>query len=766
MKDPDTALCRFCESKIALPGSFYCCAGCEVLDDLKDQKLTHAPRSSEENLNLIKHYGLSSKNSTDFEVHVEPLVCEACLQSLVQLPQHFPSLRNIEWYRSEGVLKFEFPKGAEDPHRLYQFLERMKLTPRWRSPGDAKSGRQKKRTDILRLGVLGAITANMMLFAIPIYAGLDGPMKTLFEWIQFFTFLPAFFWGAIPFYRTAWVSTRLGVLSVDAPLVVAFVLGSVYSTYSLIRGEGELYFDSLSSFLFLILLSRTILESTLARHLEKPSFERFLPRTQFTVLRTKLDGTKFSELTPWQELRSSDRVLFKSGDRLPIDGTLLSDIAEFETSWMTGESEPSIKQKGARVQAGLSLISAEAEIQVLQPATQTLFSELVGHLKSPPEKLSVSLESKVGNILVLACFALSLGLFLFGSHLGFSEILRRSIALMIVACPCAVSFAAPLARAEVSSLAAKLGAWITRPQIWNDIAETQVIAFDKTGTLTTGGLSLSPHSPMVDDHFKKILLGLERDSKHPVAEAVRRAWSHVSPYEIKDLAEVPGLGVQGHWGVDFYEFKKVSHAPATNKNNKGLAIELRRNNEPCLILEFSDGSRDGLSDFLCQMAKEYQLYILSGDESSRAKEVAKSLGIPETQAFGDLTPSAKLEKIKELKPDMYLGDGTNDLLALQEAPISVSVGAATLEAQSASDILLLNGDISFLKKIFEMANELRSVIKRNFALALAYNVLAGAAALMGWINPLMAAILMPLMSLSLLLSTLLGTRRLREMKVS
>lgn len=764
MKDPDTALCRFCESKTALAGSYYCCAGCEVLDSIKGQPQAQAITSSEENSNLIKHYGLAAKNSTDFEVHVEPLVCEACLQSLVQLPQHFPNLKNIEWYRSEGVLKFEFPKGAEDPQRLYQFLERMKLTPRWRNPGDAKSGQQKKRTDILRLGILGAITANMMLFSIPIYAGLDGPMKVLFEWIQFFTFLPAFFWGATPFYRTAWVSTRLGVLSVDAPLVVAFVLGALYSTYSLIRGEGELYFDSLSSFLFLILLSRSILESTLARHLEKPSFERFLPRTQFSVLKSKLDGTKFSELTPWQELHTLDRVLFKCGDRLPVDGVLMSDVAEFETSWMTGESEPSLRQKGAHVQAGLSLISTDAEIQVLKPATETLFSELVGHLKSPPEKLSVSLESKVGNILVLTCFALTLGLFLFGSHLGFSEILRRSIALMIVACPCAVSFAAPLARAEVSSLAARLGAWIKRPQIWNDIAATQVIAFDKTGTLTTGELSLSPHSPMVDDHFKKILLGLERDSKHPVAEAVRRAWSHVSPYEIKGLTEVPGVGVQGYLGTDFYEFKKISRTPT--QNNKGLSVELKRNQEPCLNLEFTDGSRDGLAEFLCQISKKYRLYILSGDDSSRAKDIAISLGIPPTQAFGDLSPSAKLEKIKELKPDMYLGDGTNDLLALQQAPISVSVGAATLEAQSASDILLLNGDISFLKQIFEMAGELHSVIKRNFVLALAYNILAGAAALLGWINPLVAAILMPLMSLSLLLSTLLGTRRLREMKVS
>ena len=743
-------LCSFCQFRPVQAGSSFCCEACGTLAGLEehpDQKNLLKP----EDFDLAKNFGLMEGNLISFECQVEPLACEACLMGLARVPQMLPGLFDFQWNRDQSILKFQFAKGTEFPSHVFQFLQKLGLQPRWQKAGDSLADGKFHRTRVMRLALTAALAGNMMLFSIPIYAGLAGSLQTAFEWIQFFLFLPVVFFSARPFFQSAWVSLRLRQLNVDLPLTVAFLAGSGFSALSLFSGKHEIYFDSLAGFIFLILWSRFLMENSLAKHLKTPTLDHFFEKPLFAIQRKDQ-----SHLLPWKHLEVGDLLTLSIGDRLPADGVLVTSSAEFESAWMNGESKPFLRLQGSEIQAGLKLVSNAATIRITQTPEQTDFARIIENLKAAPEKIRESAEAKIGSVLVLGCFCAIFLLFLFGAHLGLSEIIRRSIALLIVACPCAISFAAPLARARGGQIALRNGFWIRDPQIWKNLAAPKKIAFDKTGTLTTGKLSLATNSPLLDQRWKQIILSLENISRHPVAEALRKTWGTLPLLEVSGAKEIPGRGVEGTIQGAFYE---VRGFPSPDGH---LKVALYQNGNPMTELEFQDSGRAGISKSLGNLRKKYHLYLISGDTNERVHSFAHNFGFEPHRVWGGLLPHEKKAKLEEVQPDIYVGDGTNDLLAMKRAPVSVAMHGASLEAQAASDVLMLQPDVGHFETLFSLAREVGTLIRRNLALALFYNLAAGSAALLGYIQPLEAAILMPVASLVLLFSTLAGTKRLHQ----
>lgn len=750
MEEP-RALCAYCRTTAAVGDSIYCCIGCESLAGLSGDR--ELPSHAVEDERLIRDYGKTVGDAVEFECTVEPLACEACVQALARLPESFPAVSELEWHRGRSVLRFRFAKDRALPTGFFDILRRLKLEPRWREPGAPGEGNEAMRQRLIRVGITGALAANIMMFAVPIYGGLDGDLRFIFEIVQAVLFIPVFFWCAIPIFRTAWMALKLRFLSVDLPLAVAFVLGSVFSATSLAQGSHDIYFDSLAGFLFLILASRFILERSLANHLRSPRLGELFENPHFAATR---DGREI--FLPWHGLRPGDLVTLGANDRLPVDGVLETRSAEFDTSWMTGEVMPVLRFKGAPLKAGIRLISKNAVIAVTSTAEDTEFARVVSRLETGGEKLEGGGEARVGTALVLGCFALIGVLLAFAGTIGFTESLRRSLALLIVACPCAVSFAAPLARARATRLARARGFWIRRSHVWRRLAHPARIAFDKTGTLTDGNLTVAPHSPMIDARWKQIILSLENVSAHPVAESLRRSWGPIGTYTVANAREIPGEGVEGVIEGQFYEFKKVAG------DTGSVSLSLRRNGQALMDVELQDQVRPRTREAFANLGKDHQLFIVSGDSEERVFAFADTMKVPRERASGNLKPDEKARALDRIHPDLYFGDGTNDIPALRKAPVSFATGGAALEAKAASDVLMLDADLARLPMLFEIARETEKLIRRNFIIALVYNVGAGLAAVDGAIHPLIAAVLMPAISLALAASTIWGTRGLRRME--
>lgn len=743
------ATCAYCKTAFPLAGSLYCCEGCESLAGLTGER--ELPAADAEDARLARDYGKKIGDRVEFTCAVEPFACEACLQALAKLPENFPAVQELEWNRSQSVLRFQFAANETLPSALFELLRRLKLQPRWVEPGETLEQDRLSRARLIRAGVTGALAGNIMMFAVPIYGGLEGALRVTFEWIQAALFLPVFFWCALPIFRAAAMSARLKHLSVDTPLAFAFVMGAVFSYVELLAGGHNIYFDSLAGFLFLILASRYVLEKSLANHLRAPKLGELFETPHFSVVR---GGTEC--FLPWHALRAGDEVTLAAGDRLPVDASLCSRSAEFDSSWMTGEAAPVLRLKGSPLQAGTRLVSKSAVIQATSDARSTDFARIVERLATGDEKLENGIEARVGSALVLACLMLIAGMALLAPQLGIAEIFRRGLALLIVACPCAISFAAPLARARATRIARSVGFWVKRPHVWSRLARPEKIAFDKTGTLTEGNLSIAPHSPMMDVRWKQIILSLENISAHPVAESLRRSWGPLGLYPVEKAREIPGEGVEGVIEGQFYEFKKDPGAA------DDLRLVLRRNGLRLTEIELQDQVRAGTKTAFENLGRNHRLYIVSGDNDERVRAFAESVRVPPDRASGALKPEEKARVLDEIKPDLYFGDGTNDVPALKRAPVSFATGGAALEAKAAADVLMLDANLAQLPRLFEIGRETESLIHRNFAIALAYNVAAGAAAVLGFVHPLVAALLMPTISLLLAASTLWGTRGLRR----
>ncbi len=763
-------LCLYCNSAAKSLGSDFCCEACSVLYRLSQESTPGGSRplrpETEEDRLLKKHYAETrGKNELWIRLEVEKLACEACLFELKDLPLLLPEVRQVDWDAHHSVLGLELSHPHASLTRVFEVLKDMGLKPRWVSPEELKKRKNTQNTSLRRMAIAGGLLGNIMLFAIPIYSGLQGELKNLFLWIQGLLFLPVFTWVAWPFYRTAYWSLRFRSLHTDLPLTLAFFVGSLMSYLGLVRGqESWVYFDSLAGFLFLILLSRYLLERSLSGHMQLSDPLSSFDRPFWRVLPSPLPPSQSNQIVKNHaslkslfDLKKGDIIELKSGQRLPASATQLDPEASWDQSWMTGEMLPQKTLAQYVVKGGALLISPESlRLRLEETPEQSEFWQLLQELRvSASRPLTNTLEGQLGQTLVIVSFVLAIGLFFLLGH-QVEEWLRRSLSLWIIACPCAVSFAAPLSRASGAALAPYLGFWIKDPLALDRLTQVKKIALDKTGTLTEPHFVLSEEQPLIDAYLKQIILSLELRSEHPIAKALVRSFGHLQALPVTDWKELPGLGVEGNIEGSRWELKKAQDGTE--------GFELRKNGQLLLRLRLEESLPPQVAESLRQLQSRYQIYILSGDHPDRVKKMAKRIPLPEENVFGHLSPEQKKEILEKISPEIYVGDGTNDLKALSRAPVSMSLGGASLESQKVSQIIIISGGLRHIERLFRLAREVRGLLRRNLSLALTYNIIAGLAAVLGWIGPLEAAVLMPISSIVLLISTQSLTPWLRQIR--
>jgi P-type E1-E2 ATPase len=834
-------LCSYCRTETARSHNPYCCDACQTLAELtqeqeilglakikplenqdqtwKKNTLREENLLSEEDILIQKYYGEERGSEIQYTCSVEKLACEACVQQLSKLKNVWPEIQDLRWDRSSSSLSIQLASKTTSPSSLFQILSRMGLKPRWVTPEEAQKQTHTYQKSWLQIGLSGAIFGNIMLFAIPIYGGLIGDLARLFFWIQGILFLPVLLWAARPFYFTAWMSLKLKSLSTDLPLTLAFLTGSILSYIALWFDKPHwIYFDSLSGFIFLILLSRYLLERSLWKTESHHSLDRFFEKAYFrtetssklcnsnsnsnsntnesssstnttsattatcatnsttsatstktatatttdTMASTAADtttmATSVTVLKHLNELKKGDRLILDANQRVPGNSILLSSQGEFDTSWVSGEFWPQVLPQGSLVTGGSLTLHNNTSIELLQSPEDSDFIKLLSCLKSKGQKIHTGLESRIGTTLVTVSFLLALGLFLFFPENGVEENIKRSLALWIVACPCAVSFAAPLTRAKGSVLAGLLGFWVRDTLAFEKLHHIKKIAFDKTGTLTDSFLKISPDTQPVTLEYQHIILSLENISQHPIAKSLRHSFGCLPLHPVTQAREIIGLGVEGFINEDFYEFKR-SQDPSRQ------TIELKKNGHFILSMSFNEALHPKLLSAFRHLLQSLEIFILSGDHPEKVHHVAKTLGVPLKNIQGFLSPEEKQTHIEKIQPDLYIGDGTNDLLALKKAPLSLSFGQASLEAQSASHIIMTHSDFTLLPQLFRLSQEIRSLLLRNLGIALVYNTSSAFLALTGFIGPLEAAVLMPIASALLLLSTEIKTRWLRSLSL-
>lgn len=614
-----------------------------------------------------------------------------------------------------------------------------------------------------RLLVAGMCAMQVMSYALVLYLGVvdfvDFTTRNLFRWLCLLTSVPLLFYSARPFFVAAAAELRAHRAGINLPVAIALAVVSAASTFNTIRGHGEIYFDSLSMLVFLLLLARYV--ELRARHRNSALADAVIDTAPMLARRRTSDGAL--EMVPAMFLLPGDIVHIDETDTVPADGVLESTSVLVDEALLSGESRPRERLRGERLVAGSVMLSGPAEMRVERSGEATTAARL-GHT-ARRARLARS-DTRVGDsvirhfvvgVLTLATLT-ALGWLLVDPSRAFDA----AVAVLVVACPCAFALTGPATVSRALALLARRGVLVTRGDALTTLARVDTAVFDKTGTLATPQFAADAATVLSDIDAARVwaLAGaLARESAHPLARALTQtALRHGSLPQAHKVEVVAGAGIRGEvegmtLRLGRAEFTGNHAAPA----NQSGTLWLSDDSGPIACFAATEMPRPGskaVMDALCR--DDVALTIASGDDTDRVGAMATQLGMSSWHARQ--TPEDKLRLLSELRAaghvTLAVGDGSNDAPALAGADVSAALSTGTGLAQSHADLLLLNGDLDGLLHARVVAAQVNRIVAQNRRWSLSYNLCAIPFAAFGFVPPWLAAIGMSVSSLFVVLNAL------------
>jgi len=710
------------------------------------------------------------------EFFVEGVHCSACVWLLERLPRVTPAVFEARYDLTRSVLQIVWDPSLAPLSEVARALDSLGYTPHpTYSTTLAAEQRKGDRALLLRLGIAGAAAGNVMLMALALYsgeyAGMAAEYATFFRWGSLAIATPAVFWGGNLFFRGGFASLRTRTPHMDLPVSLGLLAGYLGSAVNTLRGQGEVYFDSLCTLIFLLLVGR-YLQRTHQRRSAKAS--ELLNALAPTTARL-IEGEALREV-PASALKVGDVVEVREGERVTVDGVICEGSSALDTSLLTGESFPEEVSVGDRVHAGTSNLSAPFRVRVESVGSDTRLGRLMHSVETTQRERApiVRFADRVAGYFVQVIVALAAFTLLVWSRLDASHAIDHTVALLVVTCPCALGMATPLAVSAALRAAARCGVLFKGGEFIEELARPGIIVFDKTGTLTEGRLALVSWSG--DEALKPLVRAAEAASGHPIARAFQRSISGNAlrceareeyPGGVRARIAEPGedardvlvgsisfvratLGSLPIWALNLAQ----AHA-AAGRTPVLIAID----GEVSAIAAFADTIRADAATSLKRLAElGFQFEVLSGDDQRVVDAVVAELGVPLLNATGGASPEAKLATISALRAEgqrvFMVGDGVNDAAAMAAANVGVAVHGGAEACLSAADVFTTRPGLETVALAAEGSKRTMRVIRIGIALSLAYNALGVALAVTGRLDPLWAAVLMPLSSISVVTAAL------------
>lgn len=686
---------------------------------------------------------------------VEGIHCVACLWLLERLPKLMPGIRTCRLDVSQSLLTLEL-EGATPLGPIAAYIQQLGYRPH-ALPADQDSETLQKRErkrELLRLGLAAACTGNIMLMAVPLYGGATGFFGELFKWLSLGIYLPVAFWAAVPFYRSALGGLRSRQINIDVPIALAIVAGSLVSTFNLVAGSEHMYFDSLAALVFLLLASRYYLRQVQLRSARSSQ----LLQSFFAPIAHRLGAGQWEDVPPVR-LKAGDMVRVEHGERLPADGIVREGASQLNAAWLTGEHLPVEVKPGDSVHAGTVNEGPVLVLEVEKTMADSRLGQILSQLEREARSPLIGMTDRVSRHFLTVVLVLAVGVFLAFVGTRPAEGVNRALSLLIVTCPCALALATPLTFSYALARAYRKGYVVKSGEALERLSEVRTVYLDKTGTLTQGELAVEGlvHLAGSPDRNRRLLVSLESASLHPIARAIRHHLEGEVVLPLEGVQERVGVGVEGR-----IEGRRVEVKALPASDTVHTCVGLYEDGQLLMRVDLRDRLRSEAAAALRMLRNSgCQVAILSGDQRPVVEALATEAGIPLTQAHASLSPEAKHAKVEKTPYALMVGDGANDALALQKAHVGVAMHGGMDLSLKVADIYLSHPDLRALPDLLILGRETRRVLWRNFALSIGYNLIGGIAALGGWINPLVAAVIMPLSSITVLLSSTLSTGKVR-----
>jgi len=622
----------------------------------------------------------------------------------------------------------------------------------------------ERRDLITRMAVAGFASANVMLLSVSVWAGASYATRDLLHWVSALIAIPTVIYAGRPFFASALRGLKARRLNMDAPISLAVILATVVSLSEVLRGGKDAYFDAAVMLIFLLLIGRW-LDRTMrdkARSTAR-ALGRMAPRGGWV-----LDGCGTRTYRPVSEICPGDSVALNAGERLAVDGIVLSGTGTVDAALVTGESDPIQVRKGMRLDAGILSIDAVLTVEATSVGEDTSLAEIARLCAAAEDRKSAlaRLADRAASIYAPVVHLIA-ALTLIGwvaSGASFREGLLAAVAVLIVTCPCALGLAAPMAQAVASGTLFRRGIMLKDGAALERLALVDHAVFDKTGVLTLGSLTVTDTGGLSGDALRRAT-SLASNSGHPLARAlVQFGQDQASvPVVVTDVIEKAGFGLTGTVAGREVRLGSAAHCGLTRTPAEGdVSCWYAEAGQTPVQIRFSDTLREDAGSAIETLRKAgMRISVLSGDRSASVARVAEAVGID--SAASDIRPEGKIERIEKYQNDgdivLMVGDGINDAPALAAATVSMAPSGGSDIGRTASDLVFTGTSLLAVVDAWRIARRTRAVILQNFGLAAGYNLIAVPVAALGYAGPLVAAIAM---SSSSLLVTLNALRLNRE----
>jgi Cu+-exporting ATPase len=759
---------------------YFCCNGCQGVyhllsdegldsfyDKAGDTKLSPPTKQYEDSSNFNapafydKFVKINKDGFSEVSLIIEGIHCSACVWLNEKALHKMDGIveANINFTNNKAQIIW-----ADNVLKLSKIIDMIRAIGYNAYPYDAtlqEAHANRVRKDYyLRMAVAIFASMNVMWIAVAQYAGffsgITQEMKTILNIAEGVLATPVLFYSGWVFFRGAYYGMKNRAVNMDLLVATGASLTYVYSIFITISQHGEAYFDSVSMIITFVLIGKfleVISKKNAADTLD--IIGKHLP-SEVTIIRDeKVVSCKL------EDVNIGEIVVVSSGEKVLLDGEIIKGDGSFDESNLTGESQPIYKKVGDTVISGTTSIDADIYFKTTRDFEHSTLSNLVTLLESAInkkpkiEQLANRLSEHFSTtILVLAL--LTFAVWWLWPH-SFEESLMVGISVIVIACPCALGLATPVATLVGLSLGAKRGILFKEAAQLETMAKANVLVVDKTGTLTVGKPEVISEKVLRDFDYR-LLYSLVKLSKHPVAKGIVKYLKENEKIEkeiiFDDFSQLSARGMVAQYdGVKIiggnYQLMLDNHINVEHVSEKTV-FYFAIDSELCLIYELSDTVKESAKELVDNLkSKNIETVMLTGDNQASALSVAKEVGI--TNILFSQSPEDKLSYIELLhtqnKVVVMVGDGVNDILALAKADIGIVMGSGSDIAVDVSDVVLLNDSLTSLLGAFQISKTTFSLIKQNFAISLVYNAITIPLAMAGLVIPLVAALSMSFSSL-------------------
>ena len=773
-------------------GKKFCCHGCKTVYQLLNQnklfkyyEIEDAPGVKVDRQAVGNKYAFldledvkdkildfSQGNISKVTLFIPAIHCSSCIWLLENMHQLHKGVKSSLVNFTKKEVSVTFNHDEVSLRHLVELLASIHYIPQINL--DKVEGQDRKASNkslLIKVGIAGFAFGNIMLLSMPEYLSIGEDIgkefRDFFGYISIILSLPVLFYSSSEYWLSAFKNLRMKMINIDMPITLGILALFTQSFYEIVSGTGAGYLDSFAGFIFFLLIGKWYQNKTY----QALAFDRDY-KSYFPVAVSRL--TEEGELsTPLKNLHVGDRILVRNQELIPTDGVILKGHGSIDYSFVTGESVPIGKSEGDVVFAGGKQIGAALEIEIKKDVSQSQLTQLWNqHINRDKRESNIkSIIDRLSKNFTWAVLILSTLTAVFWYIVDPSVALMAFTSVLIVACPCAIALSLPFTFGTAMRIFGHMGFYLKNTDVVERLNKIDTIVFDKTGTITyTRSKNVNLIEGNLTDEEMIAIRSIARQSAHPLSQAVFEYLNEVDLAEVEDFMEIPSAGVKGIVNGKTIRLGSREFIIKEKDEDEAFASEVFVSIDHRFLARFSvqNKYRNGIERVVNSLTKDYDLHLISGDNNAEQSYMDELFGKKSSILFNQ-SPTKKLEYITELKKNgkhvLMIGDGLNDAGALNKSDVGISIADDIYQFSPACDAILEAKQFARLVDFIHFSNTALKVVKASFGLSIIYNIVGLGFAVQGLLSPIIAAIMMPLSSVSVVAFVTFTTRWLAKRKL-